>query len=181
MDAKQNAFVDIHGRIIATFDQLNISDEEYWLLIEAPFVEATVNHLSRYAKISGVKLEIKAESVYFDLDKREYIVTADAITTDVTEDEFTLFRVKNNIPRQGVDYTNDFLLNVSTTNLVSFTKGCYLGQEPISKVYNRSKPTWKLIVRTEDECSPEEKAKMTSKVVDPATHRPMGFVFVKNQ
>ncbi|MBP6344212.1 MAG: hypothetical protein KA403_09765, partial [Candidatus Omnitrophica bacterium] len=63
---------------------------------------------------------------------------------------------------------------------VSYTKGCFLGQEPIAKVHNRSKPTWKLVVRPEDESSPEDQAKMTSKTRDPQSGKIIGFVFVKN-
>ena len=50
----------------------------------------------------------------------------------------------------------------------------------MAKVHNRSKPTWQLVVRYEDELSVEEQAKMTSKAVDPKTSRALGFVFVKN-
>ena len=30
------------------------------------------------------------------------------------------------------------LLNISVDQFTSHTKGCYLGQEPVSKVYNRA-------------------------------------------
>ena len=99
----------------------------------------------------------------------------------VSDEEFTLFRLQNNIPLQGVDYTDEFLLNVSEDEFVSFAKGCFLGQEPISKVHNRSRPAWKLVVRYEDECGAQEKQKMTSTVVDPKTHRRTGFIFVPNK
>ena len=91
-----------------------------------------------------------------------------------------MFRLKNRIPIQGVDYNDDMVLNVDEHDFVSYTKGCFLGQEPVAKVHNRSKPTWKLAVRYEDELSDEEKAKMTSKILDPQTKRAMGFVFVRN-
>ena len=72
------------------------------------------------------------------------------------------------------------MLNVSATELVSFTKGCFLGQEPASKVHNRSRPTWQLMVKYTHECSEEENNKMTSRVLDPDTNNMMGFVFVRN-
>jgi len=72
-------------------------------------------------------------------------------------------------------------LNVSENDFVSFTKGCFLGQEPIAKVHHRSRPTWKMVVRFEDESSVEEKVKMTSKTSDPGTGRILGFVFVGNK
>ncbi|MDO8580750.1 MAG: hypothetical protein Q7S13_04655 [Candidatus Omnitrophota bacterium] len=192
----QNAFLNIHGRIIATFDQLKISDDEVVILIEQPFVNKLLQHVNRYAKLSGVTIEQPARNIYFDLDadapvdpqdwvfaqkKGRIIATPRTLPANVTDEEFRLFRVANGIPIQGVDYTDELLLNVSMRDHVSFTKGCYLGQEPISKVYNRSQPSWKLVVKREDECSPDEKGKMTSKVSDPATGNVKGFVFVSNK
>ena len=43
MDKPQNAFVSIHGKIIATFDQVKISDEEIWILVEPDFVQAVLD------------------------------------------------------------------------------------------------------------------------------------------
>jgi len=196
IESPQNAFVNIHGRIIATFDQLKLGDDHVIACVEAPFVQFVLEHVDRYTKLSGVKIEQLPHGVYYVLDndlpkisdedfviKKQQgylVISKNPLEGNVTADEFTLFRVKNNIPQHGVDYMDDFILNVSEGDFVSFTKGCFLGQEPISKVHNRSKPTWKLIVKQNDQCSPEEKSKMTSKAVDPQANRSMGFVFVKN-
>lgn len=196
LDQPQNAFVNIHGRIIATFDQLKISDEEFWIAVEDPYVEALLAHLKRYQKLSGIRIEKQNQNVYFDLDgdarveqedwmipqkKGRLILTKREFSVNVTEEEFRLFRLKNNIPWQGMDYTDDFLLNVSEKDFVSFTKGCFLGQEPISKVHNRSRPAWQLVVKSEEQCDGEEKAKMTSQTFDPETKKTLGFVFVRNE
>lgn len=191
----QNAFVNIHGRIIATFDQLKVGDDEYWLVIDAPFVKDVLAHVERYARLSQTAIEQKDLEVFFDLtgegainpdektiaQKKGRMILANpgARRGNVSDEEFTLFRVSHNIPAMGFDFKQDeFLLNVSETDFVSFTKGCFLGQEPISKVHNRAKPTWKLVTKFEDECSTEERAKMTSKVIE--SGRAKGFVFVKN-
>jgi len=191
----QNAFLNIHGRIVATFDQLVINEDEVWALIEKPFVDAVLDHVDRYAKLSGVKVEKRKEIVIFDLDgdlpliegektilqkKGRLVITGRHLQSNISEEEFTLFRLKNNIPMHGVDFQDEMLLNVSETDHVSFTKGCFLGQEPVSKVHNRSKPTWRLGVKYESECTDEEKQKMTSKVVDPERKEVLGFVFEKN-
>ncbi len=195
IEAPHNAFITIHGMIIATFDQLKIDDETVIAVLEPSVVPAVLSHLDRYMKLSGVKANQLSKNVYFDLDgnaktengdwtiqqnKGRLIITDRNLETNISEQEFTLFRLKNNIPFQGVDYKDDFLLNISEQTHVSFTKGCFLGQEPIAKVHNRSKPTWKLVVKTEDDCLPEEKAKMTSRIQDPETGKILGFVFVKN-
>ena len=194
LNKSNNAFLDIHGRIVATFDQVWTGDDEMIICIEAPFVDEFLKHVEKYVMLSKVKIERLSHYVYFDLDANQnrtsggrlgqkqgqLVITEDDLETNVSDDEFTLFRLQNNIPIHGVDFQDELLLNVSTEEFVSFTKGCYLGQEPISKVYNRSKPTWKLVVKYEDECSPEEQVKMTSKILNPQTQRIVGFVFVKN-
>ena len=87
----------------------------------------------------------------------------------ISDEEFTLFRLDHNIPLMGIDYQADeFILNVHEYDYVSYTKGCFLGQEPVAKVHNRAQPSRQLIVQFEDQCSPEEAAKMTSKAMDPA-------------
>lgn len=196
LDKPQNAFLNIHGKIIATFSQIKINDDEFWIVLETPFAMAVLEHLDRYARLSGAKIEKLNKNVYFDLEanvdcqsqdviipqKRGRLILSDRkLETNVSEKYFTLFRLQNNIPVQGIDYREDFLLNVSEIDHVSFAKGCFLGQEPISKVHNRSKPSWKLVVKHEDECSEEENQKMTSKISDPATQKTLGFVFVKNE
>ena len=196
MDKPVNAALNIHGRIVATFDQLKLSEEDVLVVVETTFLEPLLAHFDRYVLLAGIKIKKEKYDVFFDLesnyqiDHKEYcifhkkgrIILASHTPQGpfVSDEEFRLFRLKNNIPWFGVDYDpEEMLLNVSE-DFVSYTKGCYLGQEFISKVHSRSKPTWKLIVKYEDECSGEEKQKMTSKAIDPTTQRTLGFVFVKN-
>ena len=198
MDKPWNAFVDIHGMLISVFDQIVLNEEEVMMVLDKTAAEAVLSHLDRYAKLSGVKIEKKEDlNVCFDLEgnvplepqdfsipqkKGRLIITKRKLTANVSGEKFTLFRLRNNIPQQDIDFKREeFLLNISEHDHVSYTKGCFLGQEPISKVHNRSKPSWKLVVKAQDECSNEEKAKMTSKIADPATRRTTGFVFVSNK
>lgn len=193
-DKPRNAFVNIHGRIMATFDQHRVSDDEFVIAVERAFVDPLLTHLDKYIRLSGVRVEKLDRYVYFDVEetsapsaagtlaipqkKGRLLISKTLMPAQVSDEEFRLFRLQNNIPLQGVDYRDEFLLNVSDEEFVSYVKGCFLGQEPIAKVHNRSKPAWKLVVRYRDECTEEERHKMTSVVVDPATRRPRGFVFV---
>src|SRR5437879_4432796 len=68
LDQPHNAFLNIHGRVIATFDQLKINAQEIWIVVGEKFVENVLAHLDRYAKLSGVKLEKLGVNVYFDCD-----------------------------------------------------------------------------------------------------------------
>ncbi len=195
MDAARNAFLNNHGRIIATFDQIRTGDDEFLIVLEPFALEPLMLHVKKFLMLNKTTAQPAQLNVYFDLDGSfkpsagEYtisqkagqmILTSQKFSMDVSQEEFTLFRLKNNIPLHGVDYTDELLLNIDEHEHVSYTKGCFLGQEPIAKVHNRSKPTWKLVVRAEDEVSPEERLKMTSKMRNPDNGKIFGFVFTKN-
>lgn len=196
LDKPMNAFLNIHGRIIATFDQLQLPDGSILIVVASQAADQLLQETSRFAKLSKSTLELLNAHVYFDLDnqwaleKGEYvipqhqgrlIISPRDIKDTISEEEFNQFRLDHIIPLHTVDYqSGDMILNVHEHNYVSYTKGCFLGQEPVAKVHHRSKPTWKLVVRYADECTPEEQAKMTSQVKDAVTGRIRGFVFVKN-
>ena len=197
LDRPRNAFVNLHGRVIATFDQVRSGDDEFLLVLDAAFQANLTSHIQKFLMLNKTTAEPTDRRVYFDLDRAyrpaagdyvisqrtgQMILTPNELDVNITEDEFTLFRLKNSIPLLGVDYQKDeFLLNVDEHEFVSYTKGCFLGQEPIAKVHNRSKPTRKLVVRAEDELTAEEKSKMTSVFKDPQTGKTLGFVFVSNR
>ena len=195
LDKPQNAFVDFHGKIVATFDQVQGGPDEHLIVMEQAFLDSLMRHLERYIMLSKAVVKKTSTRVYFDLDgsytrgaeeflipqqKGQLVLTKKDLPGSVTAEEFTLFRLKNNIPFHGIDYQNDFLLNVDEERSVSFIKGCFLGQEFLSKVHSRSKPSWKLVVKAEEDYNSEEKQKMTSKTRDPETGKTIGFVFTSN-
>ncbi|MDE2214678.1 MAG: hypothetical protein KGJ61_06120 [Candidatus Omnitrophica bacterium] len=182
LDAPHNAFLNQHGRIIATFRQKKISGEEFLISVPAVAADNLLKHLERYAKLSHVRLEAGPQKVYMDLDTAQTVWGPQGHAGDVTDDEFTLFRLDHQMPLMGIDYQADeFILNVHELDYVSYVKGCFLGQEPVAKVHNRSRPTRKLIVQDELRCSAEEASQMTSKALDPKSGRIKGFVFVSNK
>jgi folate-binding protein YgfZ len=133
-------------------------------------------------KLSHVSIAPSDLSTFIDLDTAQTIWTADHGAGNISGEEFTLFSLDHSIPLMGVDYQADeFILNVHEYDYVSYTKGCFLGQEPVAKVHNRAQPSRKLVVAFEDQCSGEEAAKMTSKVKDTASGRTMGFIFKSNK
>ena len=196
LDKPRNAFLNQHGRIIATFDQVQTGEDEFLIVLELFALEALMLHMKKFLMLNKTTAEPAALNVYFVFDGSfkpsagEYVIpqkagqmvlTPQKLQADVPQDEFALFRLKNNIPLHGVDYTDEMVLNIDEYEQVSYTKGCFLGQEPVAKVHNRSKPTWKLDVRSEDEVTDEERMKMTSRAFDHATGKTVGFVFVKNE
>ena len=195
LQSLNNAFLNIHGRIVVTFNASDVDKEEMFICIEENYINKFLGHIDKYVHLSGVVIKLLEHNVYFDLDERysskrkdvvfsqkagRLIATTQQLETNVTEEQFNFFRISNGIPIQGIDYSEEMVLNINMEDYVSFTKGCFLGQEPVSKVYHRSKPTWNLVVQYVDECTKDEVDKMTSCTFDESSGREMGFVFVKN-
>ncbi len=196
-DRPRSAFVDIHGKIVAAFDQALLSTDEALLAVERPFVGRVHAHLKKYLDLTGVTLtEDEALEAFFDLDgdyranEKELrlpqpagavILTGQKPPAGVSEEEFRLFRLTSRNPLQGIDYDGEMLLNVfDDEDRVSYSKGCYLGQEIIARVHYRSRPPKRLDVRAEDDCDVQMRSRMTSKTLDPKTGRTLGFVFTEN-
>ncbi len=196
-DAPRNAFVNVRGQIVCTFDQMVISLEKVLIVIEKKYLDRLLAHLDPYLKLGETVIEKAPEfHLYFDLDdahepqrgeifviqkKGKLIGTTQPLKSNVSEEEFTLFRLKNELPIQGIDYDEELLLNVANEEFVSYTKGCYLGQEIIARVHHRSKPPKKLVVKPLERDNSKEALRMTSKCVDPETGKMVGFIFVDNE
>jgi hypothetical protein len=182
VDAPLNAFLNQHGRIIATFRQRKISSDEFLVSVPAIAQDNLLKHLERYVKLSHVSIGLSDQKIYMDVDTSQTLWTTEPHANNISDEEFILFRLNDHLPLMGIDYQADeFILNVHEHDYVSYTKGCFLGQEPVAKVHNRAKPSRKLIVAFEDKCSTEQVLKMTSKIQDPVSGRIKGFVFVGNQ
>ena len=182
LEAPRNAFVDLKGRIVATFEQKVLDPNEVLIAIEKSFYKRLQKHLEKYLFLSNTPLEETAYRVYVNLDENFAPIIIDKVlTANASQNEFALFRLKNQLPIQGIDYDDEMILNVGEKEFISYTKGCYLGQETVAKVHYRGKPPKKLVVRSEGECSPDEIQRMTSKTCDPETGKVLGFVFISNE
>ncbi|MBI4432518.1 MAG: tRNA-modifying protein YgfZ [Candidatus Omnitrophica bacterium] len=175
-EASKNAFLDIRGRIVAVCDQRFLSADEVMMVLERPFQERLLKHLEKYLALGDTTVVEKADQVYFDMEKGQMIISPTKQLSTVSENEWTLYRLRHFMPAQGIDYDQEMLLNVFDEAYVSYTKGCYLGQEVIARVHYRGKPPKKLVVKTEDQIVPGD-SPMTSQTTDPATGKAMGFVF----
>lgn len=185
LEAPRNAFLDRNGKIVATFDQLKISPDEIYAVLEKPFEERLLKHLEKFLAFSATQIERTKLHVYYDLERKHVlekgefeiisektrlILSGKILKSKVTKEEFNLYRLKHNLPVQGIDYDEEMLLNVGNEEYVNYDKGCYLGQEIIARVHYKSRPPRRLIVTSE---SPQ-----TSVTVDPATGKSMGFAFI---
>ena len=181
VDAPLNAFVDIQGRIVAVAHQQKVSEDEMHVIVEEAFAGRLLIHLGKFLSLSDTQAErLSAKKVYWDFETDRLTVTEETMNAEVSQEEFTLYRLRKGVSLQGVDFDQELVLCVDEDNLVSYTKGCYLGQEIVARVHYRGKPPKRLVVKTQSECSPDELGRMTSRVWDPQLGENVGFVFVSH-
>lgn len=182
MDQHLNAFLNQHGRVIATVFQEKMEADEYLLSVPQIAVQGLSQHLDRYARLNKSTIVQSDYKAYMDIDLGKVLFLKEDKENDVSHDKFTLFRLDKKLPLMGIDFqAEEFILNIDEFAYTSYTKGCFLGQEPVAKVHNRSKPSRKLVVQFEDQLSKDDTSRLTSKVKDPAAmERIKGFIFVQN-
>ncbi|RME87573.1 MAG: hypothetical protein D6785_01815 [Planctomycetota bacterium] len=205
LDRTKNVFSDIKGKVVATFDQLPIADNEYFVILEECRLEPLMEHLSKYLPLCRVEIKEMDTKVYFDLedfksqqpeeDKKEkmkgfwripqkagsLVLCDQDLEATVSEEEFIRFRLIHEIPLEGVDFQQEMVLNIHPTEYVSFTKGCFLGQEVLSRVHFKSKPPRKLVVMPKSKLEKSLQEEMTSLAYLPEKEDWYGFVFLSNK
>jgi folate-binding protein YgfZ len=110
---------------------------------------------------------------------------------DATEGDAEIVRVEHGRPRYGVDLDDSVIPQEAGLNerAVSFTKGCYVGQETVARLHYRGKPNRRLLGLRLSEPAPPgtelhlgEKVvgKLGSVVVSP-DHGPIGLALVRRE
>ena len=108
----------------------------------------------------------------------------------VGEEAQDILRIEAGIPRYGVDFTEDnLLLEVGLDDAVSFTKGCYLGQEVVERIRSRGHVNKKLVglsLEGQQSANPGDVivsadkpiGTITSSIHSPALGRPIALGYV---
>jgi glycine cleavage system T protein len=102
-------------------------------------------------------------------------------------------RIEAGIPRYGAELAEDtLLLEAGLLNAVSFTKGCYLGQEIVERARSRGHVNWKLVGLTVESAqapAPGEKlvsgekeiGEVTSACVSPTLAETIALAYVRRE
>ena len=104
-----------------------------------------------------------------------------------------ILRVEAGIPLYGVDFTEDnLLLEVGLDHAVSFSKGCYLGQEVVERIRSRghvNKKLFGLLIDGEKSAKPgsiieadgKSVGAITSSVISPRLNRPIALGYLNKE
>jgi folate-binding protein YgfZ len=112
-------------------------------------------------------------------DQKPALIAALGIQAATAEDA-RIVRIENGIPRYGEDITEKSLpQETQQMHAISFTKGCYLGQEIVERIRARGHVNRKLErVELMNGQAPEG-AEITSSVVSPETGKTIALAYVR--
>ena len=155
------SFCNVQGRVIASAF-IQFKDDHYDLILSSQLVEDLFNHLQRYILRSKVEIQQSEKLVYaifskdivndqelFKMvanDPKRMLALADkvpqSIENFITSEEWIENDIKEMIPIINKESSEKFIpqmLNLDILNAVSFSKGCYTGQEVVARVQHRGK------------------------------------------
>jgi tRNA-modifying protein YgfZ len=102
-------------------------------------------HANRRASVAGVPVVLAATDVGVDVfvpAERVEAVRGALDAVPVSDEAAEVLRVERGRPRYGVDLDDNVIPQEAGLNerAVSFTKGCYVGQETVARLFYRGKP-----------------------------------------
>jgi folate-binding protein YgfZ len=141
------------------------------------------------AEVVAVRTDVGVD-VFFWAGDRD-AVRAALDLPDGTEADAEIVRVERGRPRYGVDLDDSVIPQEAGLNerAVSFTKGCYVGQETVARLYYRGKPNRRLLglrlsepvpSGTEFRLGEKVVGKVGSVVVSP-DHGPIALALVRRE
>jgi folate-binding protein YgfZ len=170
------------ARVIATLRVLRRSEDDFLLLTEPELGERVRAELvrMRFAAKAQIELEEHTSTLVFGDRPDDAIMNADygrdawevldaeLVGETVDTDELERLRIAAGTPRFGREIDDRVLPAEAglTERAVSFTKGCYPGQEPIARQHHRGKLNRRLrVLELDGTAAPESELRYGEKVV----------------
>tara|TARA_B110000003_G_scaffold58159_1_gene58230 strand:- start:221 stop:1009 length:789 start_codon:yes stop_codon:yes gene_type:complete len=155
------SFCNVQGRVIASAF-IQGRNDQYDLILSSEIIDDLENHLKRYVLRSKVVIEQSIEKTFgsyksdVNEDSKEYgslkndpervlILSAQApksIDNFISTEEWIRCDIENKIAIIDKESSEKFIpqmLNLDILDAVSFSKGCYTGQEVVARVQHRGK------------------------------------------
>jgi tRNA-modifying protein YgfZ len=172
------------ARIIAPIRVLKRGDDDFLLATEPELGERVRSELLRSRFAAKAEIEPEEHEAWLVLGGDE-VLDARPEGSEIGADELERWRIEAGIPRWGAELDETILPAEAglTETHVSFTKGCYPGQEPIARQHYRGKVNRRLRVLEVEAASPGDEIRLGEKVVGRVTSavpdRALGYVRVE--
>jgi tRNA-modifying protein YgfZ len=169
------------SRVIAPLVVLRRGADDFLLLTEPELGERVRAELTRFRFAAKAEIEPEEHESWAVLGGDEVLDERPA-GEEVDEEAYEQWRVEAGIPRWGRELDDSILPAEAglTETHVSFTKGCYPGQEPIARLHYRGKVNRRLRrLVLEGEPSTDElvlDGKVVGRITSRADGRALGYV-----
>jgi folate-binding protein YgfZ len=169
------------SRVIAPLVVLRRAPEDFLLLTEPELGERVRAELTRFRFAAKAEIEPEEHESWAVLGADEVLDERPA-GEEVDEEAYERWRVRAGIPCWGRELDDSILPAEAglTETHVSFTKGCYPGQEPIARLHYRGKVNRRLRrLVLEGEPSTDElvlDGKVVGRITSRADGRALGYV-----
>ena len=183
-DACDALLLTAKARIIAPLRVLRRGDDDFLLATEPELGQRVRDELLRFRFAAKAEIEPEEHEAWLVLGGDE-VLDERPEGAEVGEDELERWRIEAAIPRWGAELDETILPAEAglTETHVSFTKGCYPGQEPIARQHYRGKVNRRLRVLEVETAHPRDEIRLGEKAVGRVTSavpgRALGYVRVE--
>jgi len=140
-DWARGCMLNVKGRVLSVIDIVNRGDH-LLVICAAELADKTQELLDKHAIMDDVEFERVQVAVHRVWDSVDAVwsappVFAPAPSASAT-DEIEIRRVEAGLPAYGSDVNEDYFPFESLLGtLIDYEKGCYIGQEPVYRVYSK--------------------------------------------
>jgi folate-binding protein YgfZ len=169
-DSCEALLLTAKARVIAPLRVVRRGADEFLLSTEPELGERVSTELVRARFAAKAEIEREEHEAWFVLDGEEVLDERPA-GAEVSDEEYERWRIAAGIPRWGAEIDDRVLpaeAGLDETH-ISFTKGCYPGQEPIARQHYRGKVNRRLRVLGVESARPGDEIREGSKVVGRVT------------
>ena len=156
-DACDALLLTAKARVVAPLRVVRRGADDFLLLTEPELGDTVRAQLVRTRFAAKVEIEPEEHESWLVLGGEE-VLDERPEGDEVTDDELERWRIESGIPRWGREIDDRVLPAEAglTETHVSFTKGCYPGQEPIARQHYRGKLNRRLrVLHLEGDAAPE--------------------------
>ena len=183
-DACDALLLTAKARIIAPLRVLRRGEDDFLLATEPELGERVRAELLRFRFTAKAEIEPEEHEAWLVLGGDE-VLDARPEGAEVGDEEVERWRIEAGIPRWGAELDETILPAEAglTETHVSFTKGCYPGQEPIARQHYRGKVNRRLRVIEVEAAKAGDEVRLGEKTVGRITSavpgRALGYVRVE--
>jgi folate-binding protein YgfZ len=176
-DACEALLLTAKARVIAPIRVIRRGPDDFLLLTEPELGEAVRSQLLRTRFAAKAEIEPEEHESWLVLGGEE-VLDERPDGDEASEEEFERWRIEAGIPRWGREIDDRVLPAEAglTETHVSFTKGCYPGQEPIARQHYRGKLNRRLrVLEVEGDAGPGDELSLDGKTVGRITSAVRGL------